>query len=37
MPLTKRAAAELVGAFWPVLGGCGSAVLVYRFVASEVQ
>ena len=25
--LTKRAAAELIGTFWLVLGGCGSAVL----------
>jgi len=27
MNLTKRAAAELLGTFWLVLGGCGSAVL----------
>lgn len=27
MSLTKRALAELVGTFWLVLGGCGSAVL----------
>jgi aquaporin Z len=27
MNLTKRAAAELIGTFWLVLGGCGSAVL----------
>jgi aquaporin Z len=27
MSLTKRAVAELVGTFWLVLGGCGSAVL----------
>lgn len=27
MPLTKRAFAELVGTFWLVFGGCGSAVL----------
>ncbi len=31
MPLTKRAAAELVGTFWLVLGGCGSAVLAAGF------
>lgn len=31
MPLTKRAAAELVGTFWLVLGGCGSAVLAAAF------
>lgn len=27
MSLTKRATAELIGTFWLVLGGCGSAVL----------
>ncbi len=27
MNLTKRAIAELIGTFWLVLGGCGSAVL----------
>lgn len=27
MPLMKRALAELIGTFWLVLGGCGSAVL----------
>jgi aquaporin Z len=27
MSLTKRASAELIGTFWLVLGGCGSAVL----------
>ena len=27
MSLTKRALAELIGTFWLVLGGCGSAVL----------
>ena len=26
-PMTKRAAAEFIGTFWLVLGGCGSAVL----------
>ena len=31
MPLTKRAAAEFVGTFWLVLGGCGSAVLAAAF------
>jgi len=31
MPLMKRAAAELVGTFWLVLGGCGSAVLAAGF------
>jgi aquaporin Z len=27
MPLSKKLAAEFVGTFWLVLGGCGSAVL----------
>ena len=27
MSLTKRSLAELIGTFWLVLGGCGSAVL----------
>lgn len=31
MPLTKRAAAEFIGTFWLVLGGCGSAVLAAAF------
>jgi aquaporin Z len=31
MSLTKRAAAELLGTFWLVLGGCGSAVLAAAF------
>src|SRR6187455_3638095 len=31
MNLTKRAAAELIGSFWLVLGGCGSAVLAAAF------
>lgn len=31
MPLAKRMAAELVGTFWLVLGGCGSAVLAAAF------
>ncbi|MBC7992018.1 MAG: aquaporin Z [Rhizobacter sp.] len=31
MNLTKRAAAELLGTFWLVLGGCGSAVLAAAF------
>jgi aquaporin Z len=33
MPLTKRAVAELVGTFWLVFGGCGSAVLAAGFPA----
>jgi aquaporin Z len=31
MPLSKRAAAEFVGTFWLVFGGCGSAVLSAAF------
>jgi aquaporin Z len=32
MSLTKRALAELIGTFWLVLGGCGTAVLAGRLV-----
>ncbi len=31
MSLTNRAAAEFIGTFWLVLGGCGSAVLAAAF------
>ena len=31
MSITRRASAELVGTFWLVLGGCGSAVLAAAF------
>ena len=31
MELWKRCAAEFVGTFWLVLGGCGSAVLALAF------
>ena len=31
MPLSKRLAAEFMGTFWLVLGGCGSAVLAAAF------
>ncbi|HEY1867480.1 MAG TPA: aquaporin Z [Candidatus Cybelea sp.] len=31
MPLSKRLAAELIGTFWLVLGGCGTAVLAAAF------
>jgi aquaporin Z len=33
MPLSKRALAELLGTFWLVFGGCGSAVLAAAFPA----
>ncbi len=31
MPLSRKVAAELIGTFWLVLGGCGSAVLAAKF------
>jgi len=31
MPLTRKLAAEFIGTFWLVLGGCGSAVLSLAF------
>lgn len=31
MPISRRVAAELLGTFWLVLGGCGSAVLAAAF------
>jgi aquaporin Z len=31
MPLLKRSAAEFIGTFWLVLGGCGAAVLAAAF------
>jgi aquaporin Z len=31
MPLTKKLAAEFIGTFWLVLGGCGSAVIAAAF------
>ncbi|MEN8176692.1 MAG: aquaporin Z [Pseudomonadota bacterium] len=31
MPMTNRLAAEFIGTFWLVLGGCGSAVLAAAF------
>ena len=31
MPIVKRAAAEFLGTFWLVFGGCGSAVLAAAF------
>ncbi len=31
MSLGKRATAELIGCFWLVFGGCGSAVLAAAF------
>src|SRR5271170_5755070 len=31
MPLSKRAAAEFIGTFWLVFGGCGSAVFAAAF------
>src|SRR5262247_4451769 len=31
MPLTQRFVAELIGTFWLVFGGCGSATLAIAF------
>src|SRR5499427_6363774 len=31
MPMSNRLAAEFIGTFWLVLGGCGSAVLAAAF------
>ena len=31
MDMSKRFTAELIGTFWLVLGGCGSAVLAAKF------
>ena len=31
MPVSRRFAAELMGTFWLVFGGCGSAVLAAAF------
>lgn len=36
MSLTKRIAAEFVGTFWLVLGGCGSAVLAAEFPSTGI-
>ena len=34
MPLSKKLAAEFIGTFWLVFGGCGSAVLAAAFPKS---
>ena len=31
MPLSKKLAAECIGTFWLVFGGCGAAVLAAKF------
>jgi aquaporin Z len=36
MPLAQRAVAELIGTFWLVFGGCGSAVLAAAFPVVNV-
>ncbi len=37
MPISKRAAAEFIGTFWLVLGGCGSAVLAAKYLDGSTQ
>ncbi len=37
MSLIKRCLAELIGTFWLVLGGCGSAVLAATFTANGAK
>ena len=37
MPLAKRCLAELIGTFWLVFGGCGSAVLAAAFTADAAK
>jgi len=36
MDLVRRMSAELLGTFWLVLGGCGSAVLAANFGNSGI-
>lgn len=36
MPLSKKCAAELVGTFWLVLGGCGTAIFAAKFPETGV-
>lgn len=37
MPISKKLAAEFIGTFWLVLGGCGSAVLAGIFLKNGVS
>jgi aquaporin Z len=36
MPLSKKLAAELIGTFWLVLGGCGTAIFAAKFPETGV-
>ena len=37
VPMAKKCLAELLGTFWLVLGGCGSAVLAVKFPYDNAQ
>jgi len=36
MPLSNKFAAELIGTFWLVLGGCGTAIFAAKFPETGV-
>lgn len=37
MPLAKRCIAELIGTFWLVFGGCGSAILAASYTETAIE